>query len=181
MRIEEREKADLYWSPRLSKWDIIFMSLARTVGQNSSCLSRKIGAVLVRDNSVISTGWNGPARGIPHCENRNPNKEITCPRKYLGYKSGEGLHLCLAAHAERNCLINAARMGVATKDSTLYCDCLTPCKDCLTEIINAGVIEVVCNLSGSPTNNFGKFYDETSEYILDNSSLIIRFIDFKKE
>lgn len=181
MQVEERKESNCnIWDSRLEKWDNYFMSIARIVGKNSSCLSRKIGAILVKDKSIIATGYNGAPRGVPHCENRNKNKEMICPRKLQGYKSGEGLHLCIAAHAERNCLIDAARRGVSTLGTVLYCDCMIPCKDCLVEIINAGVYEVVCNLSGSNTKNIGKFYDEMSEYILDNSNLILRFMDYKE-
>jgi dCMP deaminase len=86
----------------------------------------------------------------------------------LGYKSGEGLDLCVAGHAERNALINAARNGIAVKGTTIYMNCPIPCKDCLIEIINAGISEIVVTEQS--------FYDETSKYILDNltTNLIVR-------
>lgn len=137
-------------------WDEYFLSICNAVGGNSKCMSRKIGAILVRDNVVICTGYNGPPRGIPHCNERAHFDPLTgnavgtgshiteCPRRMLGYGSGEGLHMCLAAHAERNCLIQAARLGICTKDATVYMNCPVPCADCLIELINAGITEVVC-------------------------------------
>jgi len=61
----------------------------------------------------------------------------------LGHKSGEGLHLCPAAHAEGNCIANAARNGVSTINTTLYMNCIIPCKDCAIILVNAGIKEVV--------------------------------------
>lgn len=172
-------------------WDKYFYDVAKVVEQNSKCLSRKIGAVMVRDKSVISTGYNGPPRGIPHCNNRlicklpdthlekefheycgKTNFELyECPRKLLGYKSGEGAKFCIAGHAERNALINAARNGINTYGTSLFLSCGVPCKDCLIEIINAGVEEVV-------VTDKNEFYDETSKYILKNSDLKIRNYNF---
>ena len=105
-------------------WDRYFYNICLTVSTNSKCLSRHIGAILVKDNSIISTGYNGPPRGIPHCGIRhqidphllsqyksidkyfNENIEVKkCPRQILGYKSGEGLEWCVAGHSERNALI----------------------------------------------------------------------------
>ena len=143
-------------------WDRYFYNICVAVGMKSSCLSRQIGAILVRDKSIIATGFNGPPRGIPHCDDQlrrshlvsiisTDNKHSiailldkgTCPRQIMGYKSGDGLEYCTAAHSERNCLINAARLGVVTLDSTLYLNASLPCKDCLIELINAGIREIV--------------------------------------
>lgn len=117
-------------------WDQYFFNLTHVVASRSRCKSRQIGALLARDNVVITTGYNGPPRGYPHCE--------TCPRHNLGYASGEGLHLCPAAHAEQNCLANAARLGVNVKDSVMYMTCEVPCKTCMALIVNAGIAGIVC-------------------------------------
>jgi len=160
-------------------WDLYFLRLAKEVASNSKCLSRKIGAVLVKNKAVVSTGYNGPARGMKHCDERdlkfylalegNEPDELLgnaskCPRRELGYKSGEGLHLCQAGHAERNALIQAARNGISTLGTTLYCYCPTPCKDCMIEIINAGVFRLVF-LKGA-------IYDKYSETLLKESAII---------
>lgn len=168
------------------RWDIYFHKICEAVASKSPCLSRKIGAILVKDNVVVATGYNGPARGVPHCGHdrfmkdealkealRNvitewPRKTIdtTCPRRLLKFKSGEGLHLCPAEHAERNCIASAARVGVSVKDTTLYMNCCIPCKNCLTLLINAGIKEVVVD-NKTP-------YDKYSKFILDYSTIKIR-------
>lgn len=166
-----------------ASWDKYFYAMAQVVASNSKCYSRKIGAVLVRDKTVMSTGYNGPPRGVPECDSRVLldrvlNKMLTpsqrkkvctehiCPRYVLGHKSGEGLHLCPSGHAERNALINAARLGICTKDTILYLTCGIPCSPCLVEIINAGVQEVVCTSS--------TYYDDLSVFLAEHSHMIIR-------
>lgn len=118
------------------EWDLYFRQVCDAVAKKSPCLSRQIGAILVRDKSIVATGYNGPPRGVPHCDPE-------CPRKAQGFKSGEGLHLCPATHAEVNCVVNAARLGVSTLGTTLYMNCLMPCVECLKVLINAGVREIV--------------------------------------
>ena len=172
----------------INSWDKYFFELAKTVACNSKCLSRQLGAVLVRDKSIISTGYNGPPRGIPRCDLRWEydtkfaekykkniiDKKVTglCPRKVIGFKSGQGLEICPAGHAERNALINAAREGHVTKDTTLYMTCGLPCTPCLVEIINAGVKEIVVMSTLS--------YDETAIYLLEQSNLSVRLFNFLK-
>ncbi len=147
-------------------WDEYFLKVCNTVAENSKCHSRQVGAIVVIDNSIISTGYNGPPRGVPDCKFRDSNSPTGCPRHALGYKSGEGLEWCVAGHAERNALINAARHGVCVKGATMYMNCGIPCKDCLIEIINAGITEiVVTNL---------EYYDKMSEYLLRTSGLKYR-------
>lgn len=167
-----------------SKWDKYFLGICKAVATNSKCLSRNIGAILVKDKSIISTGYNGPPRGIRTCNQRilvddalrkeyseithltNKQKESMCPRYVLGFKSGEGLDLCVAGHAERNSIVNAARMGICTHGSTMYMTCGVPCTPCLVEIINAGIVEIVV------TNT--DFYDTSGKYLLGESNLICR-------
>jgi len=126
-----------YYNETLKRWDTYFHKLCVAVASKSPCMSRRIGAILVKDNILISTGYNGPPRGYPHC--------LSCPRKAEGFKSGEGLHLCPATHAEANCIATAARSGVSVFHSTLYMNCIVPCKDCMALLINAGVREIVIN------------------------------------
>ena len=144
-------------------WDSYFMDIADAVSSNSKCASRKIGAVLVKNNRIISTGYNGPPSGISECWVRMPSISVlvsrngtetvyqgyavpsgTCPRKAVPFESGEGLEYCVASHAEVNAIVTASRAGVSVEGSTLYCSCPIPCKTCAGYIINAGVIEVVC-------------------------------------
>lgn len=164
-------------SPSLG-WDMFFMRIAKEVAQHSKCLSRSIGAVLVKDKSILSTGYNGPPRGVPECWNRNSNYERKCPRQVQGYKSGEGLDLCIAGHAERNVIVNAARFGISTMGTTLVCYCGVPCKDCMISIINAGIIEIIY-MKGSSTGVVGdNYYDHLSKYLVQNSDILVRGITF---
>jgi len=143
------------------EWDIHFMRESRLWSYMSKCLSRKIGTVLVRDNRIIATGYNGPPSGIPHCDYRNDfgiytNKNFadSCPRQRMGYKSGEGLQFCPAIHAEINPILQAAKSHVSTVGATLYCYCGTPCINCAKEIVQAGIKRVVClGKSGSSLIN----------------------------
>lgn len=163
-------------------WDRYFKNVAESVAYNSRCLSRQIGAVMVTpDRSIVSTGYNGPPRGHPHCwtlevltwmnirdldDINKVRNDGVCPRRVLGYKSGQGLDLCPAGHAERNALINAAREGIRTKGNTLYLTCGIPCKDCMIETINAGIAEiVVANMD---------IYDRLSLLLVHNSGIVVR-------
>lgn len=94
--------------------------------------------------------------------------EGKCPRYVpeMGFKSGQGLEWCVAGHAERNSLINAARYGIATDGTILYMDCGMPCTPCLVEIINAGVKEIVVTSFNS--------YDVSAPYTLKQSDLKMR-------
>lgn len=134
------------------RWQNYFREIALKVSENSKCKSRKIGAVLVRDRSIIATGYNGPARGISEC--------WECSRP-----EGGALTNCPSAHAEVNCIANAARTGVCTMNSTLFVTCEIPCKSCLSTLINAGVVTAYIS------NN--KFYDTTSSYILSHDKIRI--------
>jgi dCMP deaminase len=132
-------------------WDNYFMGIADAVSLKSHCLSHKYGAIAVNsDMQIISTGYNGPPRGYPHCKTDDIIKGIesrsidrVCPRRMADYLSGEGLEYCPAAHAERNVLINAARYGIALKGCKLYITSPPPCRECAKEIVNAGIISIV--------------------------------------
>jgi len=124
-------------------WDEYYHKIAKVVGSNSKCFARHIGVIIVRDKQIISTGYNGNAAGIPDCSRRNPNNDKSCPRRLMGFKSGEGMEYCTAVHGEANAIVQAAKHGVSVKGATMYCDCNTPCIECCKLIINAGITEVV--------------------------------------
>lgn len=166
------------------EWDLYFMGIAKEVSKNSKCFSRSIGSVIVKDKSIIATGYNGPPRGIPSCHLRafgypsfkdiyleslliekkvEKPEEPTCPRKLLGFPSGQGLDICPASHSERSAIVEAARNGHCIKDSDMYCCCPVPCGPCAVEIINAGIKKVYI------TEMF--FYDEMSKYLFDKSNV----------
>jgi dCMP deaminase len=165
--------------------DIYFLKIAQQVSKASKCLSRQIGSVLVKEGCIVSTGYNGPARGVKHCNERPASHYCwledrdsclghlwdykICPRRNLGYQSGEGLHLCQASHSERNAILQAAKNGISTNHTILYAYCPLPCKDCCIEIVNAGIKEIVC-LKGNS-------YDKYSKVILTEANIVVREID----
>jgi len=113
-------------------WDDFFFEVARKFSQRSTCLRRNYGCILVKDKTLISTGYNGAPRGCLHCD------DIGCARE--GLVSGDKPELCRATHAEQNCIANASRLGVSTLNAELYIfpgD--MPCPICAKILINAGV------------------------------------------
>ncbi|NLB88126.1 MAG: cytidine deaminase [Syntrophomonadaceae bacterium] len=117
-------------------WDEYFLQLARLVASRSTCLRRQVGAVLVKNERIISTGYNGAPKGLKHC------LEIGCLREKEGIPSGQRYELCRGVHAEQNAIINAALYGVATEGAVIYCT-NQPCIICARMIINAGITKVV--------------------------------------
>jgi len=117
-------------------WDEYFLELADLVASRSTCLRRHVGAVLVRNDRIIATGYNGAPRGLGHC------LEMGCLREEMGIPSGQRYELCRGVHAEQNAIINAAYYGVSTQDTVLYCT-NQPCIICARILINAGIIRVV--------------------------------------
>ena len=117
-------------------WDEYFMKTAYLVSERSTCLRRRVGAVLVKDKQILATGYNGAPSGISHCD-------VTgCLREKLHVPSGERHEICRGLHAEQNVLLQAARHGVSVKESMLYITNV-PCSICAKMIINAGIREVV--------------------------------------
>lgn len=116
-------------------WNQYFMEIAELVSKRSTCLRRKVGAVIVKDKRILSTGYNGAPSGIKHCY------ETGCLREKLKVPSGERHELCRGLHAEQNAIIQAAYHGVEIKGSVLYCTNL-PCIICTKMLINAGIIKI---------------------------------------
>lgn len=133
---------------RASKDDTM-MDLARVVARRSTCLSRRVGAVLLsQEGHVISTGYNGAPSGIGH--------QGECPRLLLGTSSGEGLELCNDVHAEENCVVQAALNGATTKGGTVYTT-HSPCHRCARMLINGGIKEVVAGAEYGDRSAFELF------------------------
>jgi dCMP deaminase len=116
--------------------DQYFLKMTHLIAERASCLRRQIGAVLVRDKRILSTGYNGAARSMPHC------LDIGCLRDELGIRSGTELENCRAVHGEMNAIIQCAIHGVSTEGATLYVNAY-PCKICARMIMNAGIKRVV--------------------------------------
>ncbi len=121
----------------MNKWDERFMVLTEQVGTWASCLRRNVGAIIVKDKRVMSTGYNGAPSGIMSCVEKGE-----CIREKLGIASGTRHELCYGVHAEQNAIIQAAKYGVNISGATLYCT-HQPCVICAKMIINAGITRVV--------------------------------------
>jgi len=119
---------------RISK-DDYFMKIADVVSERSTCIKRKVGAVLIKDSHIVSTGYNGAPSGFSHC---TPE---TCVRQNL--KSGEKPELCRGVHSEINCIIQAAIHGTSIQGNTTLYSTHFPCMSCLKLIINAGIKRLV--------------------------------------
>lgn len=113
---------------------VYFAKLAKVAAERSTCCKQHVGAVLVRDSRVLSMGYNGAPVGVPHCD------EVGCKRPDAPH--GTQYEKCIAVHAEMNCIISAARHGVSTEGSVLYCT-HQPCLQCGKAIINSGIVGVI--------------------------------------
>ncbi|MDD5475495.1 MAG: cytidine/deoxycytidylate deaminase family protein [Syntrophales bacterium] len=113
-------------------WDQYFMGIVELVSMRSTCLRRRVGAILVRDRRILATGYNGAPSGISHCTERG------CLRDQMNIPSGERHELCRGLHAEQNAIIQAALHGVGIRGAVLYCT-NHPCIICSKMIINAGI------------------------------------------
>ncbi|MEF9989552.1 MAG: dCMP deaminase family protein [Christensenellaceae bacterium] len=123
----------------MDKWDKRFMDLAREIANWSSCYkpNRSVGAIIVKNKRIVTTGYNGAPAGLVSCKERGE-----CLRNNMGIASGERQELCYAIHAEQNAIIQAAKLGIAIDGATIYCT-HQPCAICAKMIVNAGIIRVV--------------------------------------
>jgi len=117
-------------------WEEYFIQIAHLVATRSTCLRRKVGAILVKDKRILSTGYNGPPRKLAHCA------EVGCLRDELKIPSGERQEICRGLHAEQNAIIQAALYGISIKGAILYCT-HQPCITCAKMLINAGIKKVI--------------------------------------
>jgi dCMP deaminase len=117
-------------------WDSYFMGIARISSKRSTCLRGKTGAVLVRERRVLTTGYNGPPKGLKHCS------ETGCVRERECVPDGERLEITRGLHSTQNTIIQAAVFGISIKDSTLYTT-HPPCTICTRMLINAGIRKII--------------------------------------
>ncbi len=120
-------------APPRASWDEYFMSIAQVVASRSTCHRKFVGAVIVRNRTILSTGYNGSIRGMPHC----------CD---VGHMMESG-HCVATIHAEANAIIQAARNGVSIEGADIYVTA-SPCWSCFKQLANAGVGRIF----------FGEFY-----------------------
>ena len=120
---------------RLS-WDDLFIGMIKLYAQRSACCYFKVGCLFVRNNHVLSGGYNGPPTGESHCI------EVGCNKESGGQKLPGGSYLCRGGHAEMNAIANAANEGVNLAGSICYCT-HSPCYDCSKILVNLGIVEYV--------------------------------------
>lgn len=141
------------------------MEVAFLVASRSTCLRRQVGAVMVRSERIISTGYNGSPRGIVHCD------QAGCLRNTMNIPSGQRYELCRGVHAEQNAIINAAYYGMATAGTILY-STEQPCLICARMIINAGIRSVIYS---------GSFQDDLAFELLKEAQVEVKFVTVNRE
>jgi dCMP deaminase len=124
------------FAPKRPGWEAYFLAMAMMAATRSTCIRRQVGAVIVTDNRILATGYNGSPSGTKHCE------DIGCLRQRLNIPSGERHEMCRAAHAEMNAIAQAAASGTAIAGCTLY-STHEPCSICSKLLINAGCKRIV--------------------------------------
>lgn len=144
-------------------WDEYFMQICRVVATRSTCLRRQVGAILVSDRRILSTGYNGAPKGMKHCADLGG-----CYREQMNVPSGERQELCRALHAEQNAIIQAAVHGVKLENVTAYCTTM-PCVTCAKMLINADVRRIVYEAD---------YPDELSRQMLNEADVeLVRWSD----
>ena len=124
-------------------WDEYFMLQAELAKLRSNCITRHVGAVIVRNNRQIATGYNGTPPGIKNCFDGGCQR---CSDRLNGkIKSGESLDRCICNHAESNAIMHCAILGIeaGSKDAILY-STFVPCLECTKMAITIGVKRIVC-------------------------------------
>ncbi len=136
-------------------WDDYFMKITQVVGERATCVKRSVGAIIVKDNRILSTGYNGAPKGMKHCE------EVGCIRVEMNVPSGARHELCRGLHAEQNAIIQAAWHGVKIEGGTMYCT-YQPCVICVKMMLNAGIKRLVYS---------GSYPDELAMKMIKESGL----------
>jgi len=136
-------------------WEEYFMNIAQEVATRSTCDRKHIGAVIVRDKTILSTGYNGSIRGLPHCDE-------------VGHEMENG-HCVRTIHAEANAIVQAAKNGVAIDGGEIFITA-SPCYNCFKMIANSGIKKIF----------FGEFYRDERIHNL-SLKLGIELIDMSKE
>ena len=146
-------------------WDAYFMQIAHLVATRATCQRRAVGALIVRDKRILATGYNGAPMGLPHCPEGGPDHDWPTGCMRAG-------HCIRSLHAEQNALVQAAMIGVACKDATVYVTC-QPCNMCAKMIVNAGISRVIYE---------GDYPDDFSKEIFRGAKIeVLRFRDDRLE
>ncbi len=146
-------------------WDEYFMTIANYAAKRTTCLRRAVGCVIVKENRVLATGYNGVPAGITHCA-------VTgCLRQKLGIPSGQRHEICRGLHAEQNAIIQAAKFGISIDGAKIYVN-TQPCVVCAKMLINAGIEEIIYQ---------NPYDDELSRELLKESGIKMRVYDLDSE
>jgi dCMP deaminase len=138
--------------------DTYFMDMAQLISTRSTCVRRQVGAVIVKDKRVLTTGYNGSPKGTRHCE------DLGCIRDQQNIPSGTRHELCRGVHAEQNAVIQAAYFGISIDGATIYTTTY-PCSMCSKILINAGIKEIIYADS---------YLDELSVKLFEETNIVVR-------
>lgn len=133
-------------------WDEYFLKMAFLVAERSTCNRHHVGAVVVRDKRLLTTGYNGAAAGVRDC------CELGCLRDEQNIASGTRHEICRAIHAEQNAIIQAGLHGINIRGSTIYCT-HSPCILCAKMLVNAGITRFV-TCGAYPDESFRSLFEE---------------------
>jgi len=139
-------------------WDEYFMKITEEVSTRSTCLRRRVGAVIVKDKRILATGYNGAPSGLKHC------LEVGCIREIQNISSGEKHELCRGLHAEQNAIIQAALHGIKIGEASIYTT-HQPCILCAKMLINAGIKEIIYR---------DAYLDSLAEKMIEEAEIKIR-------
>ncbi|MHB8276418.1 MAG: deoxycytidylate deaminase [Candidatus Humimicrobiaceae bacterium] len=146
-------------------WDEYFIAITKQVATRATCLRRKVGAIIVKDKRILTTGYNGAPRGVKSC------LEIgKCMRQELGVPSGQRHEICRALHAEQNAIIQAAYHGVQIEGSDIY-STTQPCVLCAKMLINAGIKKIYY---------YEEYPDELALELLKEAGVELIKLDFNR-
>lgn len=138
-------------------WDDYFLKIAMLVAERSTCLRHHVGAIVVKNKRILSTGYNGAPGGVTDCLDKG------CLRNELKIPSGQRHEICKAVHAEQNVIIQAGLHGVSIGGGTLFCT-HTPCMICAKMVVNAQLVRYV---------TYGYYADEEARDFLRSSGIEI--------
>jgi dCMP deaminase len=171
--------------------DRYYMNIAKKVAERSTCFRARQGAIIIRDDQIISTGYNGAPRKTKDCLERK-----SCLRNELKIPSGQRYEMCRSVHAEQNAVINAARAGVSLLGGTIYLHAerinfqgeveiveAYPCFICKKIIVNSGLEKMICNDPKGELKVY-KISDWTDDWkendLLDDMACYGEKLDIKK-
>ena len=130
-----------------------YAGIALAVRARANCIGNKVGAILVRDDRIISTGYNGTPQGMRNCDEGGCER---CAHRDR-YPAGQGYDVCICVHAEQNTLLSAARFGIAVEGASLYTT-MKPCFGCAKELLQARVAAIYYLHDWTPGPAFAQQY-----------------------